>query len=562
MSGGSRIYLLCLAIGTMATMRDNDSNSLADEFAAAGFSVYKTDVSLEELVEAAAAEREADGNVEDTESDIEEDYPHFEIYRVKDMSQSETNVHQRQDIQHRNSVSLQSSSKLSPSLRSGEEPSHPGRSSAQERKADYHKNRRRRKRQENASNPYTRTSKSTPSDILTSAEQISVNFDAAQLRTTKGGHWLGVRDKGPPKQKGKKDSVRWANARLRQVHELLRDWDCVHVRWDAKRPLLILDRHGRIIVVFVPGPDDPEWPVVATEAANTMKQVREEGLRTQAFGQDKELHRRGRFFTLKSGVSHGGGQACPKNVDIPPSHEPLVEQLLQDKNIRRICGFQSSAFKTWAPKLFKDYATDLGDLFAHNPKLRHNFTNSIFPSVTFNVGPQSASFEHLDDKNRALGWCSITNTGEFDATKSALLYLKELKLAVDFPSTTTSFIPSAVVHHGNTPLAPHETRYSITQYAAGGLFRYVQYKFRTAKQVITAGGQKLKQSLDGGPGERHEAGLDLFSKPENLRSDYLACFNRRNAVRKWIQSSGDRYEAASEYRDICTICEMASSFEL
>ncbi|KAJ7815116.1 hypothetical protein B0H14DRAFT_2310027, partial [Mycena olivaceomarginata] len=104
-------------------------------------------------------------------------------------------------------------------------------------------------------------------------------------------------------------------------------------------------------------------------------------------------------------------------------------------------------------------------------------------------------------------------------TKSAHLYLKELKLVVEFPSTATALIPSAVIHHGNTPLAPNETRRSMTQYAAGGLFRYVKYGFKTAKELLAHGGRKLKGALDGAPGQRHDAGLDLFSKVDELAAD-------------------------------------------
>ncbi|KAK7025638.1 hypothetical protein R3P38DRAFT_3316381 [Favolaschia claudopus] len=276
------------------------------------------------------------------------------------------------------------------------------------------------------------------------------------------------------------------------------------------RPLLLLDRLGRIIVVFVGGPDDPGWAAVAADAAKTLDDTREAGIQTNAFADGDELHRRGRFYTLRSGVSHGGGQPCPKNGTAAPAEEPLLNGLLNNKNIRRICGFQSSAFRTWAPKLSKDYVTDLRSLFDHDPTLRLNFTNSILPSVTFNLGPH------------ALGWCAITNAGNFDATRSALLYLRELKLVVEFPAGATSFIPSAVVHHGNTPLAPHETRYSITQYAAGGLFRYVQYKFRTAKKVVASGGVGSKAALDRAPGERHAAGLSLFSTPS---ADHVQCFS-------------------------------------
>lgn len=221
----------------------------------------------------------------------------------------------------------------------------------------------------------------------------------------------------------------------------------------------------------------------------------------------------------------------------------LVVKLMRNKDIRRICGFQSSklalpplsffvltpfpgAFRTFAPKLFKAYVTDLKALFERDPALRHNFTNSVFPAVTFNLGPASTTFEHVDFHNNPLGWCGITNGGRFDYTKGGHIYLKQLKLVVEFPPAATALIPSAVMDHGNTPLSPDETRYSITQYAAGGLFRWVQYGYKTAKDLLAQeDGAKLKAALDGAPGERARWGLGLFSKVGELAADHATSFN-------------------------------------
>ncbi|KAJ7828190.1 hypothetical protein B0H13DRAFT_1656422 [Mycena leptocephala] len=291
-----------------------------------------------------------------------------------------------------------------------------------------------------------------------------------------------------------------------------------------RRPLLILDRDGRIIVVFVGAPEDPEWPSVVAKACEAMRKAREEGLFTKAFAAGEDLHRRGRYFTVGGGVSFGGGQKRPGNIVNSPLKRRLFMGLVKNKYIRRVCGFQSSAFRTFGPKLFADYVTDLQALFDHHPGLQHNFTNSIFPAITFNLGPQSVTFEHADDLNRPLGWCAVTNDGDYDHKKSAHLYMKQLKLVVEFPRAATSLLPSTVIDHGNTPLSPNETRYSITQYAAGGLFRWVKYGFRTAKQVLSQGGQALKDKLDGAPGQRHNEGVDLFSKVDELATDHAACF--------------------------------------
>ncbi|KAJ6597400.1 hypothetical protein B0H10DRAFT_2087302 [Mycena sp. CBHHK59/15] len=49
---------------------------------------------------------------------------------------------------------------------------------------------------------------------------------------------------------------------------------------------------------------------------------------------------------------------------------------LRSKRIGDIC-----------PKLYRYYCTILKALFDHHPGLVHTFSNSVFPAVTFNLGP-------------------------------------------------------------------------------------------------------------------------------------------------------------------------------
>lgn len=81
--------------------------------------------------------------------------------------------------------------------------------------------------------------------------------------------------------------------------------------------------------------------------------------------------------------------------------------------------------------------------------------------------------------------------------------------------------------HGNTPIAVGETRLSIAQYAAGGLFRWVSYGFRSAKSLLkTPAGKRLKKKFDKGAGERWREGLEMFSTVGGLQADAEVAFNR------------------------------------
>ncbi|KAJ7434292.1 hypothetical protein FB451DRAFT_1468746 [Mycena latifolia] len=324
-------------------------------------------------------------------------------------------------------------------------------------------------------------------------------FDAANLRASGGGAWLGPKPPPPQscpsgskarssKEKAKRQTERLKALRLRNLHELLNEMGYSYIEWDGAHPLLILDRKGRIICVFLGAPEDPEWPEVMAKAIEAMKKALDDGLRLGAFSAGDKRHC---CITLCQVDTRMGGSEGASNrpgmLKIPRRQRRLFNKLLRNKYIRRICGLQSNGFRTFGPKMFKGYLRDLQALFEHIPELKHNFTNSIFPAVTFNLGPES--------------------------------------LVIEFPSGASALIPSAIIDHGNTPLGPGKTRCSITQYAAGGLFRYVKYGFKTAKELLSqSGGRNMKAVLDGAPGERAKWGLELFSKLEELAADHAASF--------------------------------------
>jgi len=81
---------------------------------------------------------------------------------------------------------------------------------------------------------------------------------------------------------------------------------------------------------------------------------------------------------------------------------------------------------------------------------------------------------------------------------------------IEFPPGATILIPSAIVTHFNMPVEENETRHSFTQYAAGGLFRWVDNKFMTAarcKEMLTEQEWKAREAADA---NRWSFGLGLL----------------------------------------------------
>jgi hypothetical protein len=156
-------------------------------------------------------------------------------------------------------------------------------------------------------------------------------------------------------------------------------------------------------------------------------------------------------------------------------------------------------------------------LFAHDSTLRRIFPNYVWPAATFNFGPITITFPHIDPGNLAWGWCSIAALGRFDPTKGGHIVLWDLGIIIEFPPGSTILVPSALVVHSNTPIQDGETRYSFTQYCAGGLFRYIANGFRTDKAFLAKATAAQLAEREGARSRCWQDGLAMFPKLSELK---------------------------------------------
>ncbi|KAK6978070.1 hypothetical protein R3P38DRAFT_2580491 [Favolaschia claudopus] len=356
--------------------------------------------------------------------------------------------------------------------------------------------------------PYGKKIRAKHSQLHREEPPIVSEFNAADAYTSQAGAWVASGGK------------RTGSARRLRMDLLVRE-GALNVEWDGRNPKLILDCEGRIIAILLGRPEEEEeWEQVIRQIIELFNRVRKSGEKSRAFRPKDLSHRRGRFAVLASGVSFGGGQQRPGNLCHSKKRGRLVRALLNDTALQRVAGFQSSGLARYAPKLYKYYTDTLSSLFERHPEMRHNFTNSIYPAATFNLGPHTVADEHLDFNNCAHGLCAITSMGPYNPRNGGHLFLKQVNMLIPFPSGSTALIPSAFMEHGNTPIKREESRFSFTQYAAGGLFRWVKYGFCTAKSLLEKpGGADRAAALDGEPGSRWKWAMGLFSKVDELEAD-------------------------------------------
>ncbi|KAJ7935041.1 hypothetical protein B0H13DRAFT_2305195 [Mycena leptocephala] len=244
--------------------------------------------------------------------------------------------------------------------------------------------------------------------------------------------------------------------RIWRLHALLAD-GCRYLEWNGRDSKLIVDADGHIIAVLL-GPEGDDW----------------------------------------------GRQRRPGNLAHSKEYRQLLRHFLQSWAAGRIAGFQSSGVARYFPKLSKYMAQTMHGIEANQSGLCRPFKNSVYPAVTFNLGPDTVTAEHRDSHNLAHG----------------------LKVVIEFPSGSTMGILSGALDHGNTPIAKGETRYSMTQYAAGALFRWAAYGYKTARTALeTAGGAEKKASFDGDPGVRAAWVVNLLSKADEVEANRAAMFD-------------------------------------
>lgn len=174
-------------------------------------------------------------------------------------------------------------------------------------------------------------------------------------------------------------------------------------------------------------------------------------------------------------------------------------------------------FATYFPDLYREYAETLGELYDGDDNLRAVFEGGVWPAVSINFPPDSYTRIHTDAGNKANGMCPIFALGDFDPTKGSHLVLPDLELVIEFPPGSLIFIPSATLRHGNIPVRAGETRTSWTQYAAGGLFRWMQYGGRswdTLKKQDKARAQHERDCRSA----RWKAAVAMFPTVESLRA--------------------------------------------
>ena len=252
------------------------------------------------------------------------------------------------------------------------------------------------------------------------------------------------------------------------------------LEWDGITARVTCDSQKRIISILAGQPLKDESYLTAT--TDVYLALKEEGQKHPDI-LDPKAHRRGTYYGLTCGISHGNGTLSPINLQVPTSKRATLHKLLGDHNVQRMAGHANAALHYWAPELWQRYSKALKTIVEDNKSLEKPFLGSVFPCTTFNFGPHVWTYIHRDSQNVAYGFCAIHALGRFDPKKGGHLVLWDLQLAIEFPPGSLILIPSALLYHSNIPIQPGEERASFTHFYPAGLLRYAETGLKTDKNA-------------------------------------------------------------------------------
>ncbi|KAL1674014.1 hypothetical protein EV122DRAFT_282434 [Schizophyllum commune] len=386
-------------------------------------------------------------------------------------------------------------------------PPTPSTAQSREKRQSHEKRRRKRAQLQAAKKPWELTARpSARRKFVDFARPVKTKVKLAGLRVTRTGYTAMREEKSEKKQK-----------RVFRLKDLVGPRSLFKFElynWDGVTAVPILDKKRRVIAVLAGTPDQKDWRAQHLSLADAIEAARPH----LKFTTVQKKHRRGVFPAIAVGHSYGGGQTRPMPVSQEPSNTPILIALLTHIAFIRLAGFATGIIANWAPVLFAYYARYCELLSNHLPDIHFNFPTTVWAAVTINFGPRTISLRHRDYANLAWGWCPITALGRFNPDAGGHLILWDLGLVIRFPPGSTIAIPSGLLTHSNTAVGARETRYSVTQYTAGAIFRWVDQGYQTKEEAMGKMTAAERKDFDAREKRRFADGINMYSTLDELRT--------------------------------------------
>ncbi|KAF7371538.1 hypothetical protein MVEN_00008800 [Mycena venus] len=366
-----------------------------------------------------------------------------------------------------------------------------------------------------------------PVDMALETNTIPVTLTGWMGQTDRAIENAGARDAKSAEQEGDCDFEKSEipTRRFLELNEALAEPGMRLITAEMQGPTTaIIDADDQVIVVLNCGPiGASDWKRTTEEASTAMDKAAQllygPDYDKEPLEQHGDCPRRGPHYAVHMGTGMGGGQQQPTPFTLHYSVTQILTALFFHDAIARFVGMANGLFQMYAPKLYRYYLDTMCELQKWDPNLPllAPLLSCVFACVTFNFGPQTVTFPHLNFLNLAWGWCFITALGWYDYRKGGHLILWDLRLVIEFPPGSTFAIPSAVLRHSNVSIQQGEKRFSMTQYTSAGVFRFVNNGFRTDVTVKAKMSKAEQHEFAAAARVRYSKGLEMYSTLEELK---------------------------------------------
>lgn len=294
----------------------------------------------------------------------------------------------------------------------------------------------------------------------------------------------------PPPLTGQPKALRSQEARLgtlpdpgRSAVQALKDSGYQILAGDPHSAGVVLDADGVISAVRARRPQGENWDQVTLELDAALHRLH------NALGEDqaklgKGVNRwDGVFKHIFWGLSFGGGQREPGYLAVKNKYHAALKEFTETPAVRAFAKHIRNTMEVWQPEVLKDCDALAAALSEWDPDMLPAYPGLPLFAESANTGDQAVAPDHYDMFNAIDKFCFVIPTGTYDPTQHGLIVLHELKIAIQAAPGDVVFFPSALIRHGNTPIAPTAIRRSWTLFTAGSLYRWWDAGFRTLRSM-------------------------------------------------------------------------------
>ncbi|KAJ7583710.1 hypothetical protein C8J56DRAFT_893383 [Mycena floridula] len=231
-------------------------------------------------------------------------------------------------------------------------------------------------------------------------------------------------------------------------------------KWSSRNQVPIIDSEDRLVALLIGRPSDEEGRSWMLEVHDPLLEELIKARKECGFKAKELCHRRGTHASLTGGISFSSGQVRPKNLN--PSSKK------RGRIFRRLCSHP-------ATKRIIGYGNTIPNSVLNESSLE-NAPRLLAAPSTLDLRPPASDTETVTTLEKDIAFHFV---------------LWDLGLVIEFPPGSSILLMSATLEHSNTLIQPGETRCSLVQYSATGLFRWVENGGASDAEILRGGKDHL-----------------------------------------------------------------------